>query len=84
MELLTCVAYLSPTNIFSAFDKGKLLRLAQFYLNDFSSIELITVVENQLIAYILDMRSSGEFSILNGISALAEKLVPTNKIQIII
>ena len=64
--------------MFSASDKEKLLRLAQLYPNDFSSIELI-VLENQLITYILDMRSSGEFSMLNGISALAEKLVLTKK-----
>ena len=69
--------------MFSAFDKEKLLRLAQFYPNDFSFIELI-VLENQLSTYILDMRSSGEFSVLNGISALAEKLVLTKKTQFIL
>ena len=78
MELLICMACLSPNNSFSAFDKEKLLRLAQFYPYDFSPVELV-VLENQLSTYILDMQSNGEFSMLNGISALAEKLVLTRK-----
>ncbi|XP_074323836.1 uncharacterized protein LOC141660747 [Apium graveolens] len=47
MELLICIACLSPNNAFSAFDKEKLLRLAQFYPSDYSSIEP-TVLDNQL------------------------------------
>ncbi|XP_074326930.1 uncharacterized protein LOC141664873 [Apium graveolens] len=78
MELLICIACLSLNNAFSAFDKEKLLRLAQFYPSDFSSIEP-TVLDNQLSTYILGMRSSDEFSMLNGIGALAEKLVLKNK-----
>ena len=59
-ELLRCVACLSPTNSFSAFDKQKRISLASFYPYDFSSIECM-VLEDQLNTYIFDVRSSGEF-----------------------
>jgi hypothetical protein len=42
-ELLLCVACLSPNDIFASFNKEKLLRLDQFYLNDFSIVQLITL-----------------------------------------
>jgi hypothetical protein len=68
-ELLLCVACLSPNNIFVSFNKEKLLRLAQFYPNDFLAIQLITL-DNQLETYILDMRSSDEFATLKGLDNL--------------
>jgi hypothetical protein len=43
LELLLCVACLSPDDIFTSFNKEKLLRLAQFYPNDFSAVQLITL-----------------------------------------
>jgi len=77
-ELLLCVACLSSYDLFPAFNKEKLFRLAQFYPNDFSALQL-TTLDNQLETYIIDMRSSDEFTILKGIGQLAEKMVEMKK-----
>jgi len=77
-ELLLCVACLSPDNLFVAFNKDNILRLAQFYPNDFSAVQLITL-DNQLETYIIDMCSSEEFATLKGIVQLAEKMVEMKK-----
>jgi len=77
-ELLLCVACLSPDDLFAAFNKDNILRLAQFYPNDFSAIQLMTL-DNQLETYIIDMRSSEEFATLKGIGQLAEKMVEMKK-----
>ncbi|XP_028955524.1 uncharacterized protein [Malus domestica] len=77
-ELLLCVACLNPSDSFSAFDKKKLTRLAQYYPNDFSALDLM-ILEDQLKMYIMDLRSSIEFSGLNGIADLAQKMVETEK-----
>ncbi|XP_024041997.1 zinc finger MYM-type protein 1 [Citrus clementina] len=61
-----------------AFDKEKLLRLAEFYPKDFSAIDLIAL-EMQLDVYITDLRSSAEFSELKGIGELARTMVKTKK-----
>ena len=73
-ELLLCVACLNPYDLFIAFDKQKLLRLTQFYPQDFSPIESM-ILNDQLETYIIDMRSSSEFSKLKGISDLAQNMV---------
>ncbi|CAL8161455.1 unnamed protein product [Prunus armeniaca] len=73
-ELLTCLACLSPKNNFVAFDKRKLVHLAQFYPYDFSDRDLL-MLEDQLGVYVHHMRSSIDFSQLEGISSLAEKMV---------
>ena len=77
-NLLLCVTCLSHSGSFLAFDKEKLVRLAQFYPKEFSSLELM-ILSNQLDSYILDMRSSIEFSNLLGIGDLAQKMVETKK-----
>ncbi|KAM2123617.1 hypothetical protein ACFX1Q_021131 [Malus domestica] len=77
-ELLLCVACLSPSNSFSAFDKEKLMRLAQFYPSDFSEHDL-ELLKEQLENYIWDMTSNSEFADLKGISDLAQKMVGTKK-----
>ena len=77
-ELLLCLACLSPANSFSAFDKGKLIRLAQLYPCDFSTMD-IKVLEYQLQTYVDDMRSNVKFSALKGIVDLSKKLVETKK-----
>ncbi|KAL4620382.1 hypothetical protein ACB092_06G150000 [Castanea dentata] len=77
-ELLLCAACLNPDNLFSAFNKEKLIRLAQFYPSDFSTIQ-VSFLDNQLETYIHDMRSSEEFSALKGIGQLAEKMVEIKK-----
>ena len=77
-ELLLCVACLSPMDQFYAFDKHKLIRLAHFYPRDYSPIKLLAL-EDQLENYIADMRSSIEFSELNGLTKLAQKMVEKKK-----
>ena len=77
-ELLLCVSYLSPSDFFATLDKQKLIRLAQFYPKDFSSLKLM-ILFDQLDNYIFDVRSSIEFSKLEGICDLAQKMVETKK-----
>ena len=59
-ELLLCVACLCPNDSFAAFDNHKLLRLAEFYPNDFSPVDLVTL-ESQLDVYIMDVSSDNNF-----------------------
>ena len=59
-------------------DKHKLLRLAEFYPNDFSPMDLVAL-ETQLDVYIMDVSSDNKFSWLKGIGELARKLVETKK-----
>ncbi|XP_057471947.1 uncharacterized protein LOC130760580 [Actinidia eriantha] len=77
-ELLVCVACLSPTDLFSAFDKEKLICLASFYPNDFSTHECM-VLEDQLDSYVYDMCHSSDFVGLRGLGELAQKLVQTKR-----
>ncbi|TQD95350.1 hypothetical protein C1H46_019036 [Malus baccata] len=71
-ELLICMACLSPKDSFVAFDKPKLLRLAQFYPQDFSDEDRLAL-EDQLEIYIHYVCSSSDFSQLEGIGDLAKK-----------
>ncbi|XP_038701805.1 uncharacterized protein LOC119998524 [Tripterygium wilfordii] len=80
-ELLICMACLNPNDSFSAFDKHKLIRLAAFYPNDFTLVELITF-EDQLDTYIFDMRHSKEFEQLKRLCDLSEKMVQHKKKQL--
>ncbi|KAJ0978475.1 hypothetical protein J5N97_013949 [Dioscorea zingiberensis] len=77
-KLLLCIACLCPDNLFVAFEKQNLLQLAGCYPKDFSTIELMAL-DDQLQNYIIDMRSSIEFSDLKGISNLAKKMVEMGK-----
>ncbi|GAV80123.1 LOW QUALITY PROTEIN: Dimer_Tnp_hAT domain-containing protein, partial [Cephalotus follicularis] len=77
-ELLLCGACLNPDDSFLAFDKQKLIHLAQFYPFEFSAMNLMAL-DNQLETYIIDMRTSCEFSNIKGIGGLANKLVETKK-----
>ena len=67
-------------NIF--FNKQKLIRLAQFYPKDFSSSNLM-ILSDQLDNYIFYVPSSIEFSKLEGICDLAQKMVETKKMYYI-
>lgn len=42
-KLILCIAYLNQDDSFVAFNKEKLLPLAQFYPNDFPVFQLITL-----------------------------------------
>ena len=77
-ELLLCVSCLSPSDFFATFDKQKLIRLAQFYPKDFS-LSKIMILSDQLDNYIFDVHSSIEFSKLEGICDLAQKMIETKK-----
>ena len=69
---------LSPIDLLSSFNKKRLIQLAEYYQDDFSIAELMTL-DIQLETYIIDMCSSEEFRELKGISDLAHKMVATQK-----
>ncbi|XP_059629026.1 uncharacterized protein LOC132271602 [Cornus florida] len=77
-ELLLCVACLCLDDSFCAFEKQKLIHLAQFYPKEFSSHALMRL-SDQLENYIADMRSICEFEGLKGIGDLAKKMVETKR-----
>ena len=77
-ELLLCIACLNPKDSFAAFDKQKLIRLAQFYPYEFSRVQ-IAILEDQLETYIFDMRSDNRFPNFQGIGDLSKTLVETRK-----
>ena len=59
-ELCLCVACLCPDDSFSAFDKNKLIRLGEYYLEDFSPIDLLAL-DDILETYIIDVRIDNNF-----------------------
>ncbi|KAG7594755.1 hypothetical protein ISN45_Aa01g034900 [Arabidopsis thaliana x Arabidopsis arenosa] len=54
-ELLACTASLSPIDSFHEFDQSKVVRLSEFYPEDFSSMDRISL-EHQLGIYIDNIR----------------------------
>ena len=72
------MACLNPNNFFFTFNKEKLIRLAHFYPNEFFIVNFI-VLDNQLDMYIIDLRGDDEFSGIEGIASLAEKMIKTKK-----
>ncbi|KAL5545449.1 hypothetical protein UlMin_005136 [Ulmus minor] len=80
-ELLICMVCLSPIDFFSSFDKKRLIQLAEYYQDDFSTAELMAL-DIQLETYIIDMRSSEEFRELKGINDLAQTMVASRKILV--
>ena len=72
------MACLNPSDSFSAFNKEKLVRLALFYPSEFSIVDLM-VLGDQLDTYIIDLRGDDEFSGIEGIASLAEKMIKTKK-----
>ncbi|KAI3702819.1 hypothetical protein L6452_28571 [Arctium lappa] len=77
-ELLTCMAALNPRDSFCAFDPSKLLRLTEFYPDDFSSVEIMTF-KHELNHYIDNVQQDQRFAYLKGISDLARVMVETRK-----
>ena len=78
MELLICMSCLNPINSFASYDAQKVMRLAQFYPNDISSVELIRL-EFQLETFIEDMRKDDRFKCVNHLGELSTMLVETKK-----
>ncbi|XP_057506609.1 uncharacterized protein LOC130789836 [Actinidia eriantha] len=77
-ELLLCVACLNPSSSFASFDRAKLIQFSKFYSKDFSDIELLAL-SDQLENFVMDVRTSVDFSDLKGISDLAQNMVETKK-----
>ena len=77
-ELLRCIACLDPNNSFSSFNKDRLLQLAQFYPSDFNQWEL-TILENQLVNYHMDLQSDSDFLEVRDLVELSHKMMEKNK-----
>uniref|UniRef100_A0A7N0V9K9 TTF-type domain-containing protein n=1 Tax=Kalanchoe fedtschenkoi TaxID=63787 RepID=A0A7N0V9K9_KALFE len=78
MELLICMASLNPANSFAAFDKQRILRLAEFYPNEFTTLDRMKL-DFQLQAYIRDLRNDVRFQQVMDLGSLSIMLVETNK-----
>jgi hypothetical protein len=68
----------NPSKSFAFFDAQKLLKLAEFYLKEFSNNNLLKL-ELQLHKYIDDMRQDDSFKGLDNIVDLSVKLVETKR-----
>nr|XP_017217119.1 PREDICTED: uncharacterized protein LOC108194679 [Daucus carota subsp. sativus] len=77
-ELLTCIVFLDPRNSFSDFNHAKLLRLTQFYPNDFSLMDQ-ELLGTQFNNFIFDVRRDKNISELKNIGELAIKMVKTRR-----
>ncbi|XP_021775091.1 uncharacterized protein LOC110738954 [Chenopodium quinoa] len=75
------MASLSPVDVFSSFDKQKILKLDEYYEDEFSSADLLSL-DDQLGNYITNMRRDDRFWGLNDLSELSMKLVETKKCQV--
>ena len=78
MELLICMSALNPLNSFASYDAQMVMRLAQFYPNDISRVELIRL-EFQLETFIEDVRKYDRFKCVNHLGELSTMLVETKK-----
>ena len=77
-ELLLCMSALSPSDLFSGFDKEKLAELAKFYPDDFNHKDMVTL-EHELGLYIDNILHDERFSSLENIGDLAKLMVDTRK-----
>uniref|UniRef100_A0A0D3CE59 TTF-type domain-containing protein n=1 Tax=Brassica oleracea var. oleracea TaxID=109376 RepID=A0A0D3CE59_BRAOL len=78
IDLLICMASLSPIYSFHGFDKEKLVRLAKFYPDDFSYGELLSL-EQQLEIYIDNIRRGERFKNVENLGDLSCLMVNTRK-----
>ena len=78
MELLICMAALNPSNSFASYDAQKVMRLAKFYPDDISSIDLLRL-GFQLETFIQDMRRDDRFKSVNHLGDLSIMLVEIKK-----
>ncbi|XP_044948731.1 uncharacterized protein LOC123398314 [Hordeum vulgare subsp. vulgare] len=77
-SLLIHMASFNPKNSFAAFNPESLLKLAEFYPQDFHSSKLMDL-GHELRIYIDKVRVDKRFANLDGIADLAKKLVDTKK-----
>ncbi|WVZ54309.1 hypothetical protein U9M48_005128 [Paspalum notatum var. saurae] len=77
-ELLLCMASFNPIDSFAAYDKANLVKLAQFYPDDFSRFEM-DHLSCQLQLFITDMRGDERFRKVKSIAELSIMLVETKK-----
>ena len=78
LSFLRCVLCLSFAKSFVVFDVNKLLRMIEFYPNDFIDVSEVAL-RHQLRNYITNVRSDQKFGKLKEFSDLCGKLVETNK-----
>ncbi|XP_057532791.1 uncharacterized protein LOC130810666 [Amaranthus tricolor] len=78
MELLTCMASLSPRGNFSSFDKERILKLASLYPEEFSCFDL-TALDLQLDVFLDSMQNDERFHDLQDINSLSMMLVKTRR-----
>ncbi|KAK9050926.1 hypothetical protein SSX86_027551 [Deinandra increscens subsp. villosa] len=77
-NLLMCMSSLSPRDNFRAFNKLKLLNLAEMYPHDFNFDEKDKLIY-ELGHYIANVKEDTHFDNLNGVSDLAQRMVETRK-----
>ncbi|KAG5594753.1 hypothetical protein H5410_035985 [Solanum commersonii] len=77
-DLLLGMASLNPVNSFGSFDKGKIMRLTEYYMNEFDSNKLrdLSFQLDSVIVYACG--SDKRFFNLKGISDLAKVIVTYN------
>ncbi|XP_019266658.1 PREDICTED: uncharacterized protein LOC109244084 [Nicotiana attenuata] len=77
-DLLLGMASLNPVNLFGNFDKNRIMRLAEYYLNEFDSSKLrdLSCQLDSFIVYACDVDK--RFFGLKGISDLAKVLVKSD------
>ncbi|XP_057526353.1 uncharacterized protein LOC130805588 [Amaranthus tricolor] len=76
MELLTCMASLSPRGNFSSFDKERILKLASLYPEECFDL---TALDLQLDVFLDSMQNDERFHDLQDINSLSMMLVKTRR-----
>ena len=79
MKARSMVAF-SPTNLFSAFDIERLVKLARFYPDDFD-LEEINQLRFQLHLYIAGVRNDENFKILKSLTELYMMIVKRDMVS---
>ncbi|EOA33834.1 hypothetical protein CARUB_v10021315mg, partial [Capsella rubella] len=77
-ELLGCVASLTPVDSFHEFNQLKVLRLSEFYPEDFTHVDRIAL-EHQLDLYTDNIREDERFANLKSLGDLARVMMETRK-----
>ncbi|AEE82778.1 putative protein [Arabidopsis thaliana] len=77
-ELLICMSSLSPIDSFCQFDKSMLVRLTEFYPDEFSFVERRSL-DHQLEIYLDNVKNDERFTDLKCFGDLARVMVETRK-----